>query len=123
LALCGLGRNAEAIEPLARAAVLSRAPVCLGHLGFGYARGGRVEDARRVLLELDERGRRGEYIPAFASLTIHVGLADVAAIRETFAKTLAETVSPISLCNGGIFLKSFQTDPEIDRMHRQLFGW
>jgi hypothetical protein len=61
--------------------------------------------------------------PAFASLTINVGLGDVAAIRETFAKSLTESVSPISLCNGSHFLKNFQTDPEIDRMHRQLFGW
>jgi adenylate cyclase len=123
LARCGLGRDTEAIEPLERSAVLSRAPVCLGWLGFGYAHGGRVEDARRLLRELDDRGSRGEYIPAFASLTINVGLGDVAAIRETFAKSLTESVSPISLCNGSHFLKNFQTDPEIDRMHRQLFGW
>jgi TolB-like protein/Tfp pilus assembly protein PilF len=123
LARCGLGRDTEAIEPLERAAVLSRAPVCVGWLGFGYAHGGRDEDAGRLLRELDDRGTRGEYIPAFASLTINVGRGDVAAIRETFAKALTESVSPISLCNGGHFLKNFTTDPAIDRMHQQLFGW
>jgi pentatricopeptide repeat protein len=86
LARCGLGRGPEAIEPLERAAVLSRAPVCLGWLGFGYAHGGRVEDARQLLRELDERGCRGEYIPAFASLTINVGLGDVAAIAKRLQK-------------------------------------
>jgi len=56
-------------------------------------------------------------------LTINVGLGDVAAIRETFAKALTESVSPISLCNGSYFLKEFQSDPEIYRMHHELFGW
>lgn len=123
LARCALGRDDEAIESLERAALLSRAPVCVGWMGFGYAHGGRGEDARRLLRELDDRGSRGEYIPAFASLTIYVGLGEATAIRETFAKALAESVSPISLCNCGQFLKQFQTDPEIDRMHRELFGW
>jgi TolB-like protein/Tfp pilus assembly protein PilF len=123
LARCGLGRADEGIEPLERAAVVARAPVCVGWLGFGYGHAGRDGDAHRLLVELDDRGSRGEYIPAFASLTINLGLRDVAGIRESFAKALSESVSPISLCNGGNFLKDFQIDPEIDRMHRQLFGW
>jgi TolB-like protein/Flp pilus assembly protein TadD len=123
LAHCGLGRDEEAIESLERAAFLSRAPICVGSMGFGYAHGRRGEDALRLLRELEERGSRGEHIPAFASLNIYVGLGEVAAIREAFARTLAETVSPLSLCNCGQFLERFRTDPEIDRMHRELFGW
>jgi hypothetical protein len=89
----------------------------------GRAHGGRGADARRLLYELKDRGSRGEYIPAFASMAIYVGLGEAAAIRETFAKILAQTVSPLSLCNYGQFLQKFQTDPEIDRMHRELYGW
>jgi adenylate cyclase len=123
LALCGLGRYEEAIEPLERGAIISRDPICVCRLGFGYAQAGRPEDARRLLHEWEDRGTRGEYIPAFAPMTIHVGLGDLPAIRATFAKALAETVSPLSIRNIGHFLQPFRSDPEIDRLHRELFGW
>ncbi len=123
LALCGLGRDEEAIESLERGALLSRAPICVGFVGFGYAHGERDEGAQRLLHELEDRGNRGEYIPAFASLSIYIGLGEVSAIRETFARALVETVSPLSLCSVGQFLERFRIDPEIDRMHRELYGW
>jgi tetratricopeptide (TPR) repeat protein len=82
MTLCGLGRNEEAIESLDRAATLSRAPVFVGLLGLGYGRAGRAEDAKRLLCELEDRGTRGEYVPAFAPLAINVGLGDVPAIHR-----------------------------------------
>jgi pentatricopeptide repeat protein len=123
LALCGLGRYEEAIEPLERGAIISRAPISVCVLGFGYAQAGRPEDARRLLRELEDRGIRGEYIPAFALMTIHVGLGDLPAIRATFARALAETVSPLSIRNIGHFMQPLRSDPQIDRLHRELFGW
>src|SRR5205814_2213306 len=54
LALCGLERNQESIEPLERAVTLSRAPIFVGILVLGYARAGRVDDALRLLQELEE---------------------------------------------------------------------
>ena len=124
IALCGLGRNNEAIESLERVTTLSRAPDFVGFLGFGYARAGRLEEARQLLSELRDRGASGEYIPAFATLNIHLGLGDVSATRATFAKAIAEPVSPASLCVPcGHFLQAFRTDPEIDRMHREFLGW
>jgi pentatricopeptide repeat protein len=122
-ALCGLGRYEESIEPLERGAIISRAPGYLGLLGLGYARAGRAEDAKRVLRELEERGIHGEYIPAFAPMTIHIGLGDVPAIRATFAKALAENASPLSICTTSPFLEAMRSDAEIDRLHRELFGW
>jgi tetratricopeptide (TPR) repeat protein len=123
LALCGLGRYEEAIEPLERGAIISRAPISVCSLAFGYAQAGRPENARRLLRELEDRGTRGEYIPAFAPMTIHVGLGDLPAIRATFARALAETVSPLSIRAIGHFLQPLRSDAEIDRLHRQLFGW
>jgi len=85
LALCGLGRNEEAIESLERVATLSRAPIFMGVLGLGYARAGRIDDATRLLREMEDRGSRGEFVPAFAPLAIHVGLGDLPAMRRTLA--------------------------------------
>jgi tetratricopeptide (TPR) repeat protein len=121
LALSGLGRHEEAIESLERTVTLSRAPVFLGALGLVYARAGRLEDAIRLLRELEDRGGRGEFIPAFAPLAICVGQGDVPAIRRMLSQALAETTPPFSLrASAGPFLDAFRSDPEIDRL---LFGF
>jgi adenylate cyclase len=124
LALFGLGRNEEGLEELERAVTLSRAPIFVGILGFGYARAGRPDDAKRLLLELEDRGARGEYIPAFAPLTVYVGLADVPAIRSALSKLIAGSPQQYTvriICSP--FLEAFRSDPEIDRLHTELFGW
>lgn len=124
LALLGLGRNDEGLVELECSITQSRAPIFIGILGFGYARAGRVDDAMRLLRELEDRGARGEYIPAFAPLTIYVGLADVPAIRSTLSKLIAQGPQQYTvriICSP--FLEEFRKDPEIDRLHYELFGW
>ncbi|MGH8136456.1 MAG: hypothetical protein ACRER4_08910, partial [Steroidobacteraceae bacterium] len=124
LALIGLGRNDEGLAAFERAVTLSRAPIFVGVLGFGYARAGRADDATRLLRELEDRGSRGEYIPHFAALVIYVGLADVPAIRKALSDVIKESPQQYSVrvfCSP--FLEAFRTDPEIDRLHRELFGW
>jgi serine/threonine protein kinase/Flp pilus assembly protein TadD len=124
LALCGLGRNKEAVEELERAAALSRAPMFVGILGLGYARAGRLDDADRLLRELEDRASRGEYVPAFASLTIYVGQGDLPAIRLALSKVLAEATPPLTLRGvSGPFLEVFRSDPEIHRLLFELYGW
>jgi len=124
LALCGLGRNEEAVEPLERAATLSRAPIFVGLLGLGYARAGRGDDATRLLRELEDRGSRGEYIPGCAPLAIYVGQNDLPAIRQALAKAIAEATPPLTLrVTMGQFLEALRSDPEIRRLHFELYGW
>ena len=124
LALCGLGRDAEAVDPLERASTLSRAPLFVGMLGFGYARAGRVEDAMRLLRELEDRAGRGEYVAATAPLTIWVGRGDIPGIRDALMKVVSEGGPPLPVrVTCGQFLEALRTDPEIRRLHRELFGW
>jgi serine/threonine protein kinase/tetratricopeptide (TPR) repeat protein len=123
LALGGLERYDEAIVALERTVALSRAPIFLSGLGFVYARAGRLDDATRLLRELEDRSSRGEYIPSFAPLSIHVGLGDLPEIKRTLAKALEEITPPFSLRATAQFLDSFRTDPEIDRMLFGLYGW
>ncbi len=123
IALSGLARHAEAIEALERVVTLSRAPIFVGILGLAYARSGRRDDATRLLNELEDRGSRGEYIPAFAPLTILTGLGDVPAIRQALATTIAETAPPLTLrATAGHFLDEFRSDPEINRLLFELYG-
>jgi tetratricopeptide (TPR) repeat protein len=123
LALCGLGRNEDAIEPLERAVTLSRAPIFVGNLGLAYGRAGRIDDATRLLRELEERSSRGEFVAAFTSVCIYAGLGDLPAIRRSLSKALTEATPVVSLCmTGGHFLEAFRSDPEIDRLLFELYG-
>jgi serine/threonine protein kinase/Tfp pilus assembly protein PilF len=123
LGLCGVGRNQDAIEPLERAVTLSRAPIFVGNLGLAYGRAGQMDAAKRLLHELEERSSRGEFVPEFTALAIHVGLGDVAAIRRSLAKAMAESTPPVSFSMTGCrFQEAFRSDPEIDRLLISLYG-
>jgi serine/threonine protein kinase/Tfp pilus assembly protein PilF len=122
VALCGLGRAEDAIEPFERAATLSRAPLFVGLLGLAFARAGRAEDAARLLSELEDRAGRGEYVPALTRLLIHVGRRDVPAIRTALAQALAEPTAPPPIrATTGDLLEELRSDPEIDRLLRELY--
>jgi len=119
--LCRMGRNEEAIPHFERAVQLSRAPYYVGWLGYGLARAGRADQARRLLTELDERGSRGEFIPPLARLQIHTGLGDIAAMRSAFAAAIELWTTPLVM-RFAVDLQPYRTDPEIDRLYVELFG-
>ena len=109
------------VDRLTSALVLSRASVFVGSLGLAYARAGRIDDAKRLLDELDDRASRGEYIPAFTRLATHVGLGALPAIRHALAAALEEITPPFSLrVTSGVFLDAFTSDPEIARLSREF---
>jgi len=119
-ALCRLERSVEAVPYCERAVQLSRAPYYVGWLGYCLARVGRTDEARTLLSELDERGSRGEFIPPLARLKINEGLADVAAVRRALAAAIELWTPPVGL-RATANLQPFRTDPDIDRMWRELF--
>jgi serine/threonine protein kinase/Tfp pilus assembly protein PilF len=124
LALSGLGRHEEAVAAMERAIMLSRAPIFTGILGLIYARAGRPGDARRLLREIEDRGSRGEYIPSFSKVAICVGLGDLVEIRTSLAEVISAATSPVPIriiC--GKYLETYRSDPEIRRLHLELFGW
>ena len=124
LALSGLGRHEEAVAAMERAIMLSRAPIFTGILGLIYARAGRPEDARRLLREIEDRGSRGEYIPSFSKVAICVGLGDLVGIRTSLEEVITAATSPVPIrviC--GKHLEAYRSDPEIRRLHLELFGW
>jgi serine/threonine protein kinase len=124
LALSALERHDEAIASMERAIMLSRAPIFAGILGLVYARAGRTGEAKRMLSEIEDRGSRGEYIPSFSKVTVHVGLGDLAGIRASLADAISAANSPFPIrviC--GKYLEAYRTDSEIRRLHLELFGW
>lgn len=124
LALCSLSSNEEAIETLEKVLVISRAPMFMGLLGAAYARAGRADDAIRLLNELEERSSRGEFVPACTILPTHAGLGEIGAIRKTLTLALAESTPAFTpFLTGAPSLDEFRSDPEINRMLVQLFGY
>ena len=117
LALSGLGRFDEALPLLEQSASMSRAPFFVSMVGMVSGRAGRTEAARRLLAELEERAQRGEYIPAFSRLGIHVGLGDVDGVRRALTECMAEVTPPFSLwVRNGPFLGAYRSDPEVARL-------
>ncbi len=122
LALSGLDRHEDGLALLERAVVLSRAPVFVCALGFALARAGRTDEAERLLGELEDRASRGEYVPVFTKLAIHVGLGDLPAIRREFAASLEEITPTFSFrVTAGVFLDAYAGDPEIARLYAELY--
>jgi tetratricopeptide (TPR) repeat protein len=120
LALCRLGRNAEAINLLEQVLEVSRAPIFLGFLGIAFGRAGRSEDAQRLLRELDDRASRGEYVIPIARIYIHIGLNDLPAIRRTFGEAV-EDLTVLFLCVAiQFFPDEVRNDPEIHRLLLQI---
>ena len=125
VAYYGQRRYAEGVRTLEQVVALSRAPFFVGLLGLGYGYAGRIEDARSLLRELEDRGSRGEHIPIWAPLAIQVGLADIPAIRLGLRAVTALPAEQYTVrATLGCFLReTLRTDPEVDRAHRELFGW
>ncbi len=122
LALCQLGRTAEAVDLFERIVAASPEPCYLALLGMAYGLNGQTEEAKGVLSTFDERERKGKYIPAFARYFVTLGLGDTAAVLDSFASAIKERTPPLTLTLiPGI--QNFRADPEIDRLHRQFFGW
>ena len=124
LSLSLAGRHDEAISALERVVTLSRAPLYVGVFELACARAGRVDLARALLRELEERAARGEYVPAFTLVPIHIGLGDVQQIRLGLARTIAECAPPLSLAATiGPFIAPLRDDAEIDRLVTAALGW
>ena len=124
MSLCFLGRRQEAIATLQGVLSVSRAPIFVSILGMTYARDGRGEDALSLLRELDDRASRGEYVAEFARLNIHAGLGDRAAIRESLRAVLTGCAPAFDLALTSLtYLNEFRTDPEINRMLTEIFGY
>jgi TolB-like protein/Tfp pilus assembly protein PilF len=123
MALCGLGRNEEAVKAFERAVTMSRTPLFVGLLGLAYARAGRADEAARLLQELEERSARGEYIPRRALLHIYVGQGNLPAIRKALSDAVEEGLPPSVLrTTSSPFLEVYRSDREIDRLLSKFYG-
>jgi hypothetical protein len=124
LSECCAGRYEDAVKTLEQVTSVSRSPMFIGMTGMAYALAGRPQDAIRLLNELEERCSRGEYVPAFSRLPAYTGLSDIPAIRRTLSRAVAESTPAFDYAAScAKFLDEFRTDPEINRMLVEIFGY
>jgi len=124
-ALSDLGRHEEAVPAMERVVFsLARTPIYTGVLGLVYARAGRHEDAARLRRELEDRGARGEPSTGLARLVLELGSNDAERVRDAFTAALADGAGAYHIkvaC--GSLIEPYRSDPEVDRLHRKLYGW
>jgi eukaryotic-like serine/threonine-protein kinase len=122
LSLSCQGQHTEAVPAAERVLRLSRAPFYVGVLGYVYASAGRVEDARQLLAELQEREQRGEYLTPVALFLIALGMRDTASLRTALKACIADETPALSLqvCDP-ITQQQLRADAEIDRLLQTLY--
>ena len=123
-ALSGLERHDEAVATMERVVARSRTPIFTGVLGLLYARARRHEDARRLLEELEDRAARGELSIAVARLALELGSDDTERVHAALGAAASEGAQGYHIkiaC--GPFIEPYRSDPEVDRLHRKLYGW
>jgi len=123
-ALSALGRHDEAVAAMERHVAVLRTPMSVGMLGLVYGRARRPEDAWPLLQELEERAARGEFGFAIGRLALELGCNDSERICMALAAAVAEAAQGLHIklaC--GPFIEPYRSDPEIDRLHRKMYGW
>jgi tetratricopeptide (TPR) repeat protein len=85
----GLGRYDEAIHAHERAAEIMRCPLVIMFLGGAYADAGRVNDARRMLEELN-KCRTESYTTALSLEYVYTKLGEIDLALEWAAKAFDE---------------------------------
>ena len=83
------GKSAEALPEFQRALSLERNPWNIGDLGFGYARGGNPDEARRIIVELDELSKQ-RYVCAGLPALIYMELGEKERMFEWLEKFVAD---------------------------------
>lgn len=119
-----LDRHEVAVPALEKVVGISRAPIFVALLAMGYARAGREEDALRVLRELEERKERGEFVPAWSPGGAMIELGDVNGLRKALQEAWAESNPAFGIrLLTTRKLDDYRSDPEVDRLLTQFFGY
>ncbi len=124
LVLTELERHEEAVLALEKVIGISRAPIFVALVAMGYARAGRKEDALRLLRELEERRDRGEFVPQWSPAGAMIELGDVEGLRNALKGALAESNPAFGIRLLATHrLDDYRSDPEVDRLLKQFFGY
>jgi hypothetical protein len=93
-----------------------RAPFFVSLLASTYVQAGRADDARKLLRELEERQRRGEYVSGSCWVGTMIALGDLPGVRKAMEESMSDHTPAFNLRVLTLnTLGNFRCDPEIDR--------
>ena len=119
-ALLGNGQAEEAIPVLEKADALSKGgPAAEGILVRAYARGGRREDALRLLAKLKERRAAG-YFPAAAFVNAYLGLGDKQQTFVWLEEAFKERSNILQFVKTHPFFDPIRNDPRFVDLQRRI---
>src|SRR5450755_2600319 len=110
----------EAIAELQEAVALSGGdPNYEGSLGHVYAVSNNVNEARKVLLDLEGR-RRGQYVPAYAIALIYAGLRDQDRAFNWLEKAYEDRSNSMAYLGADPELSALHSDPRFMQLSRRI---
>src|SRR5438876_5309213 len=99
----------EAIATFQQAVRLSTTPLMLASLGHAYAIAGSRDEAKKILLQLDDLSKQ-RYVSAYDKAIIYVGLSDVNQSLEWLQRAAQERSQ---------FIVYLDTDPRLDSLRTE----
>ena len=119
-ALLGKGEAEEAIPVLEKADALSKgSPATEGILVRAYARGGRREDALRLLAEMKKKREAG-YFPAAAFVNAYLGLGDKEQTFVWLEEAYKEQSNILQFVKTHPFFDPIRSDPRFVDLERRI---
>ena len=119
-ALLGKGQAEEAIPVLEKADALSKgSPATEGILVRAYARGGRREDALRLLAEMKKKREAG-YFPAGAFVNAYLGLGDKEQAFVWLEQAYKEQSNILQFVKTHPFFDPIRSDPRFVDLERRV---
>ena len=116
VALLGLGRYEAAADRLEQAAGFQgRSHDVLGHLGYVYARGGRVDSARAVLAELRDRRPRELVSPLSLAFVLN-GLGETDAALTQLERAAEERHREVCIAGYSPMLANLRGEPRFQAL-------
>jgi len=110
----------EAIAELQEAVALSGGdPNYEGSLGHVYAVSNNAKEARKVLLDLEDR-RRGQYVPAYAIALIYAGLRDQDRAFNWLEKAYEDRSNSMAYLGADPELSALHSDPRFMQLSQRI---
>ena len=111
------GEVAKAIEEFKKAYQLEKNAIVLGFLGHAYAQAGNMEEARKILQELEELSKR-IYVPPFSIGLIYTSLGETTEAFEWFEKAYAAQNEWLNWLKVAPEVDSLRADPRFTESAR-----
>jgi tetratricopeptide (TPR) repeat protein len=94
-------------------------PLLLGFMGCAYARGGQIDEARKLLQELEELGKNS-YVPALSFASIYGALGEIDESLNWLEKAIDEHDSLIAQFHVNPYSDPLRSHPRYEAVLRKM---